>query len=128
YINSPAIRVIVGEHPEAKDFFVHEALICPRSEFFENAMKENWKEGEEHKVTLAKEEPAVFELYLELLYLSSVLPTKEIESTTTEFCQYTALSKLYVLAEMLMDDITKELVLAAMLARSKEPSATNKTF
>jgi len=32
-------------------------------------MKEPWKEAEEHKVTLAEEEPAVFALYLELLYV-----------------------------------------------------------
>jgi len=52
-----------------KDFYVHEGLICNRSDFFKNAMKEPWLELEERRVTLAEEEPDVFALYLELLYV-----------------------------------------------------------
>jgi hypothetical protein len=35
-------------------------------------------------------------------------------------CEYIALSKLYVLAEMLIDDTTKDIVLVAILARTKD--------
>lgn len=144
YLDSPVIRVVVGEDPITKEFGVHEGLICARSHFFKNAMTEPWKEVEDCKITLACEEPEIFTLYLELLYVSfgmhqtptevlifrpqtNVLPVKE---TTVDGIanEYVTLSKLYVLAEMLIDDDTKNLVLAAILSRSREPSLDHKAY
>jgi hypothetical protein len=45
--------------------------------------------------------------------------------TNTVAGEYLSLSKLFVLAEKLMDAKSKEVVLAAMLARSKEPFVYN---
>jgi hypothetical protein len=70
YVTSSSIRVNVGQEPGNKHFFVHQHLICPRSEFFKNAMKEEWKEAQERKVNLSEDEPDTFALYLELLYVS----------------------------------------------------------
>lgn len=42
--------------------------------------------------------------------------------------EYTSLSKLFVLAEKLMDDTAKKVVLAAMLARSKEPFSDKQLY
>lgn len=64
------IRVVVGEAEETKEFHVHEGIICPRSGFFAKAMTEPWSEADERKVTLSAEEPNVFSLYLQLLYVS----------------------------------------------------------
>jgi hypothetical protein len=70
YLTSPFIRVNVGLEPDQKEFFVHQDLVCPRSEFFMNAMKGPWKEAQERKVDLSEEAPETFALYLELLYVS----------------------------------------------------------
>ncbi|CAA9965871.1 BTB/POZ domain containing protein [Pyrenophora teres f. maculata] len=113
YVTSPSIRVIVGQAPDQKEFFVHEGLVCPRSEFFRKAMKGPWTEAQERKIDLEQEDPETFALYLELLY-TGALPTKE----DTEL--YAPLSKLYVLAEMLMDDTTKTIVLNAIQAQIED--------
>lgn len=42
--------------------------------------------------------------------------------------EYTSLSKLFVLSEKLMDDTSKETVLAAMLARSKAPFSDEQIY
>jgi hypothetical protein len=57
YMNSPAIRVLVGKDPCAKEVFVHQDLICGRSIFFDNTMREPWKEADERKVTLSTSIP-----------------------------------------------------------------------
>ncbi|KAF2827442.1 hypothetical protein CC86DRAFT_264582, partial [Ophiobolus disseminans] len=106
HVNTSIICVIVGSEVKIQEFLVHEGLICGRSDFFKNAPKEPWVEANERKVMLAEEDPDIFALYLELLY--------------TSFDECIVLSKLYVLAEMLMDDNTKNLVLSAMVAKSNE--------
>lgn len=52
YISSPSVHVTVGQEPDQKEFVVHEGLICPRSDFSMNAMKEPWQEAQERKVEL----------------------------------------------------------------------------
>jgi hypothetical protein len=73
YVNSPSICVNVGLEPDRKEFFVHQDRICPRSEYFMNAMKE----ALEHKVDLSEQDPETFTLYLELLYVSCSHKVKE---------------------------------------------------
>jgi hypothetical protein len=114
----------VGSDSGIKEFSVHEDLICPRSHFFEKALNGAWKESEERKVDLPEDEPEVFALYLKLRYVSTVhisnrvaltfrlqtntLPIKKsgapAEAKVIVSREYTSLSKLYVLAEKLMDD------------------------
>lgn len=69
---SSIVRVLVGE--EACEFFVHQDLVCPRSRFFSNALKEPWQEAKERKVTLMEEDANISAVYLALLYVS-VSPT-----------------------------------------------------
>jgi hypothetical protein len=58
---------VVGE--AACDFFAHEGLICPRSDFFHKAMNGPWKEAGERMVPLPEDEVEIFSLYLDLLYV-----------------------------------------------------------
>ncbi|OSS46588.1 hypothetical protein B5807_08442 [Epicoccum nigrum] len=134
YVSSPCIRVDVGTGPAMKQFTVYESLITSNSAFFANALGHDWKEARERVVPLPENEPEVFRLYLTYLYASiiPIIPASskgegveeredgegDVEKGAQD--QYIALSKLYVLAEQLVDETTKSTVLDALAAHAKE--------
>jgi hypothetical protein len=72
-IRSLVIKITVGQTGAQQDFYAHEDLICPRSEFFQRAMKKCWKSGRDKAVRLAEEDAITFGLYLEYLYKGACL-------------------------------------------------------
>lgn len=127
-LRTPAISVIVGTAGNKEIFFVHRGIICDRSKFFANAMGRAWRESEGKQVQLEEHDPATFALYQELLY-KNVLPVKvfpneeggtEGEEAGCAAYEHNELSKLYVLADKLMDEQTKHHVLNALMSRSKK--------
>lgn len=66
------ITVLVGEGEAQESFIVHKELICARSEFFRVSMKEVWKEGKEGVIPLPEDDPQVFALYVQSLYVSAL--------------------------------------------------------
>ena len=102
-------------------FAVHEALLRARLLFFKNCLSGAWKESEERLVKLPEDEPAIFLLYIQLLYTGQLAykldpPRKsdhDIEENIT-------LGKLYVLAEKLQDDGTKERVIDGLVMRLRD--------
>ncbi|KAF2122116.1 hypothetical protein BDV96DRAFT_640181 [Lophiotrema nucula] len=91
------ITIVVGEGDEQEEFTIHEALATQRSRFFRNCMKGNWKEAEDRVVKLPKEEPAIFELYVQSLYAGHV---SNQDDTSPPFPK---LGKIFALAHMLQD-------------------------
>ncbi|KAF2827444.1 hypothetical protein CC86DRAFT_439935 [Ophiobolus disseminans] len=125
YVNSSPILVKVGTGCESQNFIVHKDLVLSRSVFFQNALNGSWIEADERLVPLPEDEPALFSLYLKLPYVSHSDQIEcDTDKTSTDSSvvadKYAVLSKLYVLADKLMDDTAKETILAAILARSKE--------
>ncbi|KAF2657829.1 hypothetical protein K491DRAFT_776895 [Lophiostoma macrostomum CBS 122681] len=107
------LKVIVGEDgDQQKTFLVHEGVICLRSKFFHNALNGEWIESTERAVKSPDDAPAVFEHYLQLLYAGSI-------PILGQDRQFDDLTKVYVLAEKLMDIRSKNKIVSAMLARSK---------
>jgi BTB/POZ domain len=51
-----------------REFQVHRIIICPRSSYFRNICKENFKEGITKRLELADEDPNVFQAVLTFLY------------------------------------------------------------
>ncbi|KAJ4986869.1 ankyrin repeat-containing protein [Stagonosporopsis vannaccii] len=119
YIQSPFLRISVGGEAGPKEFFVHQGLICQHSDFFKKAIEGPWQESEQRAVSLPADDPDVFSLYLILLYTNK-LPIKQVVQAVEMCDEYYDLSRLFVLAEKLVDTTTKGLVLAAMIAHSQE--------
>ncbi|WPB01968.1 uncharacterized protein RHO25_006602 [Cercospora beticola] len=59
---SRTITIKVGQEPEC--FYVNEAMLRKTSKFFEKALKEQWKEGNEREVRLPEMKPHTFNIYL----------------------------------------------------------------
>jgi hypothetical protein len=66
---SPTMCINVGSAPDDKEFFVHQDLICSRSELFDSTIGELRKEVPSHKIDLGSEKPETFAVYLCLLYV-----------------------------------------------------------
>jgi hypothetical protein len=64
----------VGEQG-AKDK-VHKTLLCEASDFFASASKEEWKEGQKHRVPLPDDETSVVDLYVQWLYTHRIVIRK----------------------------------------------------
>lgn len=120
-LNGPIVEICVGKELPQKIFSVHQALIAPRSEFFERAFNGNWKEAESRLVNLPEDDAITFDLYVQLLYTGQI----PIQDDNEEFVK---LCKLYVLCEKLQDTDAKNAILQAMLAKirgspSRSPGA-----
>ncbi|KAF2869218.1 hypothetical protein BDV95DRAFT_621071 [Massariosphaeria phaeospora] len=136
-LQTTPIKITVGTGDGQKAFFIHQGFLCKRSDFFKNALNGPWLESNERSINLPEDDPATFLLYQELLY-THVLPVKPAtldmeacnEDDYEKACadaEYIALGQLYVLVEKLIDEQAKSSVLAALLARTKQVSATGKT-
>ncbi|KAG9202235.1 hypothetical protein G6514_004673 [Epicoccum nigrum] len=113
YLTSPSIRVSVGKLDTCmQNFTMHQDLISTRSEFFAKALRGDWKEAQERTVVLPDDEPEVFRLYLQFLYTGQVALNSVARGGA-----YVVLSKLYVLAEKLIDETAKTALLAALSKR-----------
>ena len=116
------LNIRVGK--DEQKFMVHECLLCPRSKFFQNAVKTEWA-LDDQIIKLPEDKPSVFEAYLTVLYTSKV----PVIGATKDENQYPRLIDLYILADKLIDIRTKNVVVQAMMSRKKEdhlkPSATS---
>ncbi|KAF3049218.1 hypothetical protein E8E11_005861 [Didymella keratinophila] len=108
--------------PSVKVFFVHEDLICMRSEFFKKALDGRWKESEEAGVHMPEDDPSTFSMYIKLLYTDALVHMEEADCSSADSTPrwHLRLNKLYVLAEKILDDTTKNMALTAMDTRANK--------
>lgn len=52
---------------------MHKTLLCEASDFFASALKEEWKEGQKHRVPLPDDEASVVDLYVQWLYTRRIV-------------------------------------------------------
>jgi hypothetical protein len=109
-LDGPIVEICVGKEPHQKIFSVHQAIIAPRSEFFERVFDKNWKESESRLVNLPDDDATIFGLYVQLLYTGQI-PPKDVD------WDYIKPSKLYVLCEKLQDIDAKNTILRELLAQ-----------
>ncbi|KAF3005129.1 hypothetical protein E8E13_010297 [Curvularia kusanoi] len=120
---SEYVEVIVGTDDLLKRLIVHKQLLIDRSLYFKKALSGAWVEAQEQKVRLPEDDPATFQVYVNLLYtdqisLSPVDSSKDANLAAQE--EFEDLIDLYVLAEKLQDVNTKNKAIAALLGSTFE--------
>lgn len=91
------ITVTVGDR-NPSTFFVHKSVISPACELFELILDECTDDS----IHLDECEPAIFKVYLQWLYTSTI-PMCTVSSKSPDTCKITVLGKAYLLGEYLMD-------------------------
>jgi hypothetical protein len=124
----PMLTVRVGDavsdttHAE-RTYYVHQHLIATRSELFKRTTNGKWREAEKMIIRFPKDSPAVFEIYLGLIYMGK-LATKNCAENDSTIYEYTVLARLYVFADKLMDTQAKNMIAEAILVLSREPTTS----
>nr|OQO26938.1 hypothetical protein B0A51_04186 [Rachicladosporium sp. CCFEE 5018] len=123
---SRTFNVIVGSRSEHKTFTLHEDIFFPRSSFFKTARSGAWTTDESRPVDLTDTGIATFNAYLHCVYLSAV-PYASEHLVEVEY--YAAMREnraimakvveLYILADMLGDITTTNLVMDEIQRRTK---------
>ena len=114
------IQVRVGEeNKNQKTFSVHEGLISSRSRFVRNALNGSWQESDTKVIPLGDVAPEFFDVYLNLLYFNR-LPIIAEQGEQENTGQFEDLITVYILADRLMDLVTKNLIIDAMICRVRE--------
>jgi hypothetical protein len=127
---STFLTVVVGVEPNQKRFSIHEGIICARSEFFRRVMSGDWLEKEERLVELPEDDPDIFALYVNIVYMSQV-PTNAIAETKTPDAlsdELHELCVLYLLCEKMLDKMGKNAILQAIMSTGKEGASDGKIY
>ncbi|GIZ37635.1 hypothetical protein CKM354_000107800 [Cercospora kikuchii] len=115
--------VTVGTGDDAEVFLVHDFLLKQSSKFFQTALKEEWREGQDKKINLPDDEPDIFGAYVEYLFSGKIATATEkaaVDLTRDDAgLEYTCQAKLYVLGEKLLDDKFCDCALRAMVELSR---------
>ncbi|KAF1984037.1 hypothetical protein K402DRAFT_465428 [Aulographum hederae CBS 113979] len=98
-LEGDTIRVLVGS--DEKLFSVHEAIIRSSCDFFDAAMRNNWKESAERTIRLEHEEPEIFGIFVTWLYYGTLTGIPSDGSATE--ARLIPLFKAYVLGERLLN-------------------------
>lgn len=109
YTDEDLVTLLVG--PDEHKLVVHAHQLSENSDFFQNALKKAWLEGQTRIVKLPEDCPELLTQYLDFIY-GRGLPTKDID-THAEFDEfdppgeddyaYQSLFKLYIFGERVFD-------------------------
>ncbi|PSN62379.1 hypothetical protein BS50DRAFT_457197, partial [Corynespora cassiicola Philippines] len=110
------VTILVGQDDKQKQFTVHEDLLRTRSKYFDACLKGNpnvgtWIESEDRVVRLPDDEPEVFALYTQSLYVSIHLFRIDFDPS-----YWVKLCKLFAFCDMRLDDKCKAIVAQAIYA------------
>jgi len=120
-LDSPIVQICVGRSPCQKTFYIHEALITGRSEFFKTSLNGKWAESDNRIINLPEDAASVFEHYAHLLYTGRVLSSTTMTPTLDDFGK---LFELYILSEKLQDPQSKKATTEAIFNKWKGSSLT----
>ncbi|KAF2443932.1 hypothetical protein P171DRAFT_485401 [Karstenula rhodostoma CBS 690.94] len=110
------VTVVVGTGDERKSFALHKSVVCKRSEFFHASLCGDWKESHADKIELPEDDPDIFQLYNQSLYVGNVHQAEPDESSQSK---YHYLGQLYVFADKMINVQAKNHVTEAIFHRLK---------
>lgn len=93
------------------------SVLVKLENFFDLALQEPWKEGQDRTIPLPDGDPTIFRLYAGWLYTGNIFSKSEGSTTARD---YDTLIGLYILGEKLLDRKSKDRVIDAMLATAEE--------
>lgn len=106
---------------EEVEYRAHEALLSEGSEFFASASKEEWKEGQEHRIPPPDDSPSVVDLYVQWTYAGRIISRKvraEEDSGTVDgrnAHEFDLLVGGFVFGEKVQDGDFKDAVIDALI-------------
>lgn len=109
------MQVIVG--PSKEVFYVYASLFRKPDNFFDLALQQCWREGQEGKVPLPEDDPYIFRLYAAWVYEGKIFCKS---NTTTTARDYDTLIGLYIFGEKVLDRDFQDRVIDALLAKYEE--------
>ncbi|CAO2652617.1 Nn.00g009000.m01.CDS01 [Neocucurbitaria sp. VM-36] len=122
-VESRPIAIRIGG--EDNEFYIHEKLLSSASTFFDNVLKEGWKEGHDRIVRLPDVAPSIFKVWMKWLYTGRLF-VKEPGDDVTVCSSYTCthessrLYNCYALGEFLQDLDFKDATVDAMIDKMVE--------
>ncbi|KAI4948197.1 hypothetical protein J4E91_006191 [Alternaria rosae] len=101
-------------------FFVHEELLRASSEFFNNALKKEWKEGKEKVINLPEVHSDFFRAWVKFLYTGRVFigdgdDSVHADESKTQHEELGTWGSLYALGDFLADDDFKDALIDTMI-------------
>ena len=115
-------KAIITIRAGTEDFVVHETLIRSSSEFFNGALRHEWKEATQRVVDLPGVSSSLFEAYSRWLYTGKVFsiqssPEKEgeTEEDIKRGAEWFSLLMSYALGERLLDAHYKDAIIDACI-------------
>jgi hypothetical protein len=100
---------------------VHEDLLSQHSPFFASAAKEDWKEGQEHRVPLPDDAPYVVDLYIHWVYSGKIFSRKSRQEEEEDVKERKSadesgvLVRAYVFGEKIQDGDFQDAVIDALV-------------
>lgn len=110
--------VLTGKGPDQRRFTVHKSLFTKRSKLLEAATSSRWTSGINKPVDLTEHEPAVFDSYMQCVYLGSVTVPEVPKYAKNS--RFGGLITLYLLADKLYDGVTTNIVMDEIIRTSDE--------
>ena len=109
--------VVVGTGTSEQQFFIHSSVLEKSSDFFKAALKPQWFRSAPREVKLPEEDPNTFIVYANWLYSGAMSMRGCME-----------LARLYVLGEKLIDPTFQDMVINAIVAKSRKPDVNGKKW
>jgi len=99
-----------------KRFIIHEGLVKPRSEFVRLALRGEWKEAQERTIPLPEDDPNIFSVYQQWLYVG-LIQTRPNSAPFKTDDEFRTLVKAYILGEKIMDSNFKDSIVDAIVEK-----------
>ncbi|KAL6705589.1 hypothetical protein ACN47E_006536 [Coniothyrium glycines] len=119
-ITCKTITVHVGPAGASQELQIHESLLLRSSEFFDNALSNDWKEGVKRIVRLPEIDLECFEIWAKWLYTGRIHLTQESDVSredgrVTANMEWARWSETYEAASYLQDNDFKDALIDCMI-------------